>query len=143
MVEKFPRHLGDLVGHDLGGSLGDGHNIPDQLLSLADLVLGSVSGLGLLAVALLGEDDEVGLVLLQPVNVLPKGPLRPVLAAVVHGNPHTPGLAAMPHKKSGVEGGNGEIASEERVKGNARARGEKLLCGSAANCLIPWALFVA
>ena len=107
-------HLGDLVGHDLGGSLGDGHNIPDELLSLADLVLGRVSGLGLLAVALLGEDDEVGLVLLQPVNVLPEGPLRPVLAAVVHRNPHTPGLAAMPQKKkSGSAGENGGNRTRE------------------------------
>ena len=77
-------YLRDLVGNDRGLGLDDGHDIADDLLGLGACVLGRVRSLGLLAVALLGENNQVRLVLTQTSHVLAKRLLRAVLAAEVN-----------------------------------------------------------
>ena len=61
------------------------HNLTDHLGGLLHVLLSGITLAGLLAVD--GEEDQLGLILLQPLNVLLQGLQGPVLAAVVNADP--------------------------------------------------------
>lgn len=63
-------YLGDLVGHNDRLGLDDGHDVANDLLGLGAGILGRIALLGLLAVALLGEDNQVSFVGFQTRDVL-------------------------------------------------------------------------
>ena len=61
------------------------HDLANHLGGLLHVLLSSITLTGLLAVD--GEEDQLGLILLQPLNVLLQGLQGPVLAAVVNADP--------------------------------------------------------
>ena len=88
-------YLGDLVGNDSGLGLDDRHNVANNLFGLGAGVLGGITRLRLLAVALLREHNQVCLVLGKARNVLAEGALRAVLAAEIHCDTDRAGLTAV------------------------------------------------
>ena len=61
------------------------HDLANHLGGLLHVLLSSITLTGLLAVD--GEEDQLGIVLLQPLYILLKGFQRPVLATMVNADP--------------------------------------------------------
>lgn len=96
---------------DLRGRLDNGHELVLQLGSHGQLVLGSLTRLGLGRV--LREDQELRLVFLEPLDVVLHGVKRAILPARVNGNANGRGV---PGRDAGLlELLDGEAAAQAKV----------------------------